>query len=343
MAGMQKRFKSTTKLLEGKKTEAYKTEWYGSKAKVLRRFRDMQVIDYGCRGKGIITDIRLFPGIQLSLQDMDTEVVFPAQTFSDDIVSINYCVDGRQESEFRDNTIAYLLQHHLSVIGTKFLPVSFSFPLRKYRGISLVLEQGAMDAGTFKILNTFGVDPGQIEEHLHLEEKWFISHPMKGLDHLFREILQVTSFDGSRFELHRLRLKVIELLQYISQMDAVMDEEHIYFSMEQIRKTKQIAEEMLKDPENRLTLEEYAQKHEISVSVFHKIFIQIYGDTPHVYRKKYKMNLACMYLREEGRKISDIALELGYSNPSKFSKAFYSVYGVLPKQYQKENRNGLFL
>lgn len=207
----------------------------------------MQVIDYGCWGKGIITDIRLFPGIQLSLQDMDTEVVFPAQTFSDDIVSINYCVDGRQESEFRDNTVAYLLQHHLSVIGTKFLPVSFSFPLRKYRGISLVLEQGAMDAGTFKILNTFGVDPGQIEEHLHLEEKWFISHPMKGLDHLFREILQVTSFDGSRFELHRLRLKVIELLQYISQMDAVMDEEHIYFSMEQIRKTKQIAEEMLKD------------------------------------------------------------------------------------------------
>lgn len=133
-----------------------------------------------------------------------------------------------------------------------------------------------MDAGTFKILNTFGVDPGQIEEHFHLEEKWFISHPMKGLDHLFREILQVTSFDGSRFELHRLRLKLIELLQYISQMDAVMDEEHIYFSMEQIRKTKQIAEEMLKDPENRLTLEEYAQKHEISVSVFHKIFIQIY-------------------------------------------------------------------
>ena len=82
-----------------------------------------------------------------------------------------------------------------------------------------------MDAGTFEILNTFGVDPGQIEEHLHLEEKWFISHPIKGLDHLFMEILQLTSFDGSRFELHRLRLKVIELLQYISQMDAVMDEE----------------------------------------------------------------------------------------------------------------------
>ena len=80
----------------------------------------MQVIDYGCPGKGIITDIRLFPGIQLSLQDMETEAVFPAQTFSDDIVSINYCVDGRQESELRDHTVAYLLQHHLSVIGTKF-------------------------------------------------------------------------------------------------------------------------------------------------------------------------------------------------------------------------------
>ena len=64
-----------------KKSEAYKTEWYGSKAKVLRRFQDMQVVDYGCPGKGIITDVRLFPGIQLSLQDMETEAVFPAQTF----------------------------------------------------------------------------------------------------------------------------------------------------------------------------------------------------------------------------------------------------------------------
>jgi len=34
-------------------------------------------------------------------------------------------------------------------------------------------------------------------------------------------------------------------------------------------------------------------------------------------------------------KIGDIALELGYSNASKFAKAFQSVYGMLPKDYRK--------
>lgn len=55
------------------------------------------------------------------------------------------------------------------------------------------------------------------------------------------------------------------------------------------------------------------------------------------------MNLAAQWLSEHKMKIGDIALELGYSNASKFAKAFQSVYGVLPKDYRKiGSKNGLF-
>ena len=54
------------------------------------------------------------------------------------------------------------------------------------------------------------------------------------------------------------------------------------------------------------------------------------------YTKKYKMNLAAQWLSENKMKIGDIALELGYSNASKFAKAFQSVYGILPKDYRKK-------
>ena len=47
------------------------------------------------------------------------------------------------------------------------------------------------------------------------------------------------------------------------------------------------------------------------------------------------MNLAAQMLTDGQVKIGDIALELGYSNASKFAKAFQSVYGVLPKDYRK--------
>lgn len=68
------------------------------------------------------------------------------------------------------------------------------------------------------------------------------------------------------------------------------------------------------------------------------IFSQIYGDTPYGYLKKYKMNLAARDLLESKKKIGDIAVELGYSNASKFAKAFQSVYGELPKDYRKNKK-----
>jgi len=73
----------------------------------------------------------------------------------------------------------------------------------------------------------------------------------------------------------------------------------------------------------------------LNLSVFHLVFSHIYGDTPYAYLKKYKMNLAAQWLSENKMKIGDIALELGYSNASKFAKAFQSVYGMLPKDYRK--------
>ena len=47
------------------------------------------------------------------------------------------------------------------------------------------------------------------------------------------------------------------------------------------------------------------------------------------------MNIAAKQLKETDKNISDIALSLGYANPSKFSAAFTAVYGILPKEYRK--------
>ena len=156
---------------------------------MIRSDGDAQIIDYGCPGKGIITNIAVFPGSQISLMEMETNAVFPSNDFEEDIISINYCFEGRQESEFKDHTISYLPQNHLSVNGTKFLPVSFSFPLKRYKGISLVIEKGNMDSSTADILSAFGIYIQQIEERLELDSKGFICHQTKELDHLYSELL----------------------------------------------------------------------------------------------------------------------------------------------------------
>ena len=46
------------------------------------------------------------------------------------------------------------------------------------------------------------------------------------------------------------------------------------------------------------------------------------------------MNSAAVQLRESNESINQIALSLGYSNASKFARAFRDVFGVLPKDYR---------
>ena len=73
----------------------------------------------------------------------------------------------------------------------------------------------------------------------------------------------------------------------------------------------------------------------MSKVTFQAIFKQIYGDTPYAHIKKYKMNLAAVYLQETDQSITQIA---GYSNISKFARAFQEVFGMLPKDYRKAKK-----
>lgn len=308
----------------------YKRKWYGNKATVIEHKQEKTVIDYGCPGKGIITSYVLFPGIQMSFLDMDTKGVFPAQSFEKDIISINYCCEGRQESFFSDESVCYLPQMYLRINGTYMIPTSFSFPMNVYKGVSLVVERGAINAETKGMLESFGINLDVIERKFKLKSQWVLIHPNE-------EIVKKFEFVGSsaEFEIADLRLKALEILRLLMKLDECLDEESLYFTKNQIMQTKAIQEAMIKNPESKKKLADIVKNYDISLSQFQKVFYQIYGDTPYSYLKGYKMNLAANMLRSGNKKISDIALEMGYSNPSKFSEAFRSIYGISPKEYQK--------
>jgi AraC-like DNA-binding protein len=50
------------------------------------------------------------------------------------------------------------------------------------------------------------------------------------------------------------------------------------------------------------------------------------------------MHRAAQLLRQSDKKISEIALKMGYQNPSKFSEAFHAVIGCRPSAYRKEKK-----
>ena len=101
---------------------------------------------------------------------------------------------------------------------------------------------------------------------------------------------------------------------------------------------KRIRQELIENLDKKLSIEELLRKEPMSKVTFQAIFKQIYGDTPYAHIKKYKMNLAAVYLQETDQSITQIAGELGYSNISKFAKAFQEVFGILPKDYRRAKR-----
>ena len=298
---------------------SFNQDWYGTQAKVLTQSDDRVIVDYGCNGRGIVKNYNLFEGIQLCFLDFETDGSMKAQKFNPDIIQITHCLTGRYECEFANHTVSYLPEGYFSVAATEHLPVSFSFPLGRYYGVSLVIDRQALSEGTRRMMQTIPINLDKIGTTLGLETRWYVSDTPPQLQHLFSELYAAAEAEPIGY----FKIKAIELLYHMDQLTQINGCDLKYF------------EYLVSHLDEKVSLEQLAKEAHLNLSVFHLVFSHIYGDTPYSYLKKYKMNLAAQWLSENKMKIGDIALELGYSNASKFAKAFQSVYGMLPKDYRK--------
>ncbi len=85
-----------------------------------------------------------------------------------------------------------------------------------------------------------------------------------------------------------------------------------------MKRIKHVREHLVQDMEHRTNLKELALEHNLSLTQLKDGFRQIYGESPYAYLRSYKMHRAAQLLRQSDKKISEIALEMGYQNPSKF-------------------------
>ena len=178
----------------------FNPEWYGVQAKVLSRSERQLVVDYGCNGRGIVKNYSLFEGIQLCFLDFETDESMRTQKFNPDILQITHCQTGRYECEFANHTVAYLPTGYFSVATTAHLPTSFSFPLGKYYGVSLVIDRQALSDEIRRMMRTIPIDLDKIGTTLGLETQWYVSDTPPQLRHLFSE-----SHWAAKFILYFLR------------------------------------------------------------------------------------------------------------------------------------------
>jgi AraC-like DNA-binding protein len=86
----------------------------------------------------------------------------------------------------------------------------------------------------------------------------------------------------------------------------------------------------------RLTLENGAREACISPFHFSRLFTRAFGETPHEFVTRVRIDEAKRLLLSENRSVTDICFDVGYESLGSFSSRFRSLTGLSPAAFRRE-------
>src|SRR2546422_9856391 len=84
-----------------------------------------------------------------------------------------------------------------------------------------------------------------------------------------------------------------------------------------------------------LDIPNLAQVAHVSEAHFIRTFRATFGETPHRYLQRRRVERAMFKLSETDRNITDICFEVGFSSLGTFSRTFREIVGVSPSEYRE--------
>jgi transcriptional regulator GlxA family with amidase domain len=74
----------------------------------------------------------------------------------------------------------------------------------------------------------------------------------------------------------------------------------------------------------------------VSPTHFTRTFRATFGETPHRYLQRRRVERAMFLLRETQRSVTDICFEVGFGSPGTFSRTFHDIVGLSPRAYRRQ-------
>ena len=86
-----------------------------------------------------------------------------------------------------------------------------------------------------------------------------------------------------------------------------------------------------------LNVREIAAVAHVSEAHFIRSFRAAFGETPHQYLQRRRVERSMFLLRETDRSITDICLDVGFMSLGTFSRTFREIVGETPSDYRAAN------
>lgn len=287
------------------------------------------------KGKYVITEYEVFKGVRVFYNDIHTSKItssIPKDSLNEIRYEINHCREGRFECVLRDGTITYMEGGDFAINLMSNSSKESFFPISHYHGVTFCITPSEFDEELQLLEKMFRIDYGEVLAELCHDNKLFIQRATSEIEHIFFEIYKVPD----DIIIGYLKVKFQELFLYLTTVSNNMAYgDRQYFIKSNIEIAKKINAYVLQNYNKTLTYEKLSEKFHIKITTMKNCYKSIYGETVNDTIIKKRLAVAANLLKNSPLSITGIALQVGYTDHSKFSNAFKKMYNLTPSEYKK--------
>ena len=278
-----------------------------------------------------LTAYYILPGIYLTLNDIHTELVPVSQSsLSQQLLLMNYCMEGRCEFRISDDSYSYL-SNRLMNISSRMAQDYFYYPSSCYKGYEIYILPARFTDKTRDILHLFHIDVDELISLYTYGAAFYVS------DTVLRLWNQV-SLSNASGNIGQLRLDTLQLLKHFHDNRPADTPNLVYLSKVQVLLAKKAQEILTQNLNQHFSIKSVSEALAVSETSLKRYFLSVYGTTISAYMNEVRMKHAAELLADSNLSISDIARACGYVNQGRFAGIFRKYYGMKPLDYRRKSR-----
>ena len=315
----------------------YMNHLYGRKKKKIIENDQVRICEF-CdseHGKYVITEYEIFKGVKVFYNDINTSKITNPNSkilLNKKRYEINHCREGRFECVLKDGTITYMEAGDFAINLMSNSSHESFFPISHYYGVTFCITPSEFDEELYVLERMFGIAYEDILGRLCCDDKLFIQRATSEIEHIFFEMYKVPD----NIIIGYLKVKFQELFLYLTTVKNKLPyRDRQYFVKSNIEISKKINEYVLQNFDKAITYEKLSEKFHIKITTMKNCYKSIYGETVSETIIKKRLAVAANLLNNPSLSITEIALQVGYTDHSKFSNAFKKKYNLTPSEYRK--------
>ena len=277
--------------------------------------------------------LELYPGIALSFSSVSEKDAFHiCHEPLAQILEINYCIAGKISWNMGSGKQVYLGPGDFSLNTMDVCEDStVTLPNRFYEGLTIYIDLEQLSEHPPAPLADAHIT-GELLKTKYCKDG--LCTALAG-NETMQKIFQALYLPAEAIRLAYQKIKVLELLLVLSQMEIDREKHLTEYRAEQVEIIRQIHDLLTSNLDQRCSIETLSRQYLMNPTTLKRMFKAIYGTSIAAHIREHRMEHAAQLLRSSDLSIADIALKVGYDSQSRFSSVFKEYYQMLPKEYRR--------